>query len=311
MVYVADLKGRTDGVAYEMLRRVNCELPIVLVSMVDGFLFNHDLNRFCEKGYVLVDFLEFGWDWDFSEHWWGVNSGDFQFLNTEEYKKFDNFVKEVPPLLTFKREILKSQLWPTYHSIEYPNFQPEHPIDSKEEYDKRVLSVMNFWGRSSEYRVQFHGDVWKNASVRGYSVCDNPHYLNPFLENESGEKWASFWIPHYCRTDISNILAVNRLSKLSVSLFGAGTKCFRTTGESCVNSLMVMQDSDVAYSYEWEHGVNCLKFSSVQPNMNELNEFLDREDLYEIYVNGVHNANKYRIDKYISDYIVPTIKKYL
>ena len=126
-------------------------------------------------------------------------------------------------------------------------------------------------------------------------MCDNLYYLNPFLQEESNpRKFVTVNVPHYARQPIENILAVNGLSKLSVSMRGSGRKCFRHA-ESPSNSVMITEANDLAWQFDWVDGVNCIKFFDI---FHDINKALENPNLYEIYVEGVNNANKYHYTNY-------------
>lgn len=295
-VYTADKLGRTDGSAYSFLQQINCGIPIVLVSWLDGFKFNDLLYSIGD--YVLVDFVEYGWDCELKDtHVFGVNTAGFgDKFNSEEWKKFDDFVFNNPPKITLKRELLKKDVSNVLQPIEYPRLVGEYPLQSKEEFNSRPVSVFQYWGRSNENRLRIHGEIWQHATQKGFSVCDNLFYIDGFLANESGEKWISLWIPHYYRVDINGLMQVNNLSKLSLSWAGAGFKCFRHS-ESPVNSVMVMLKNDYAWSFDWNES-NCILVDS-RNELAGIDAALSKSELYGIYVTGVKNAENYMLHNYI------------
>src|SRR3990167_974536 len=129
MVIIADKRGFSDTPAYEFLRLISCDLPIVLVSRIGDFQFNNDLLKLDK--YILVDFIENGWKWDMREgHHWGRNTEKFDFLQSDEWKKFEDFVIDKPPELTFCRELLQKDVTDKLLPVEYVNWQPEFPVDS-------------------------------------------------------------------------------------------------------------------------------------------------------------------------------------
>lgn len=309
MIIVPDKNGATDGTAYRFLERLNVNIPILLMTAFREMQLGDSINQLKDKKYALVCYSEYGWDWDRKEtHIWGKNTENFYHIfGSDDFKRLDDFIRENPPAVILKRELLDGDNVDNIFPIEFPNWQPAYPVQSKEEFEARPVSVFNYWGRSHEARLMFHGDIWRNAAQHGYAVCDNVYYLNQFMaEERNPNKWVTFNIPHYARIPIEQLLVINGLSKLSVSLPGAGVKCFRTTGESLVNSVMVMPKDNLAYSFPFVSGVNCIKFPipDVKGVENEWNvcrylrNNLDRDDLYEIYRNGVTTASMYRVDNY-------------
>lgn len=308
MIISPDKNCLLDGSVVRIAREIQTDIPILPLTRIDNFVFNPELLSLDK--YILLDYSELWWNTENeNSHLFGKNTNDFsEIYKGDEWLRFDDFVRNQPPAIYFKRELLKKDVSDTVLPIDYPCWVGECPIDSREQYNARPVNVFFYWGRSHEERAKLHGNIWVHSSKNGASVCDNLYYFSKFLEEEKGNnKWVTLHVPHYGRTDIENILAINGLSKLSISLFGAGRKCFRTTGESPVNSLMVMQDSKSAYSYEWIHGENCLKFPTTQTEIEMIDEFLQRKDLYDIYVEGVKTCDKYKISNYLNNYINPII----
>lgn len=299
MILVANKTGTTDGPAYQFISQINSPIPLVLVSRANDFVFNEELLKL--DRWVLVDYTEYNWDWDRKEtHIWGKNTDKFPYVFPgDEWKRFDDFVISKPPVLIFKRELLKKDASETLLPIEYPNWIKPIALQSREEFNARPFSVFFFWGRSHEARVKLHGNIWLNASSGGYSVCDSLNHIRGFVENEEGEKWVTLNIPHYARIPIESILQMNGASKLSISMPGAGVKCFRSTGESGANSTMVMQRDDLAWTHEWIDGHNCIQFNSFGEEIETIKSALRKEDLYLIYINCVATSNQYYLPTYI------------
>lgn len=311
VMLVADSLGRTDGTAFQALQGVNSPLPMLLVSRVENFQFNESIRQLEGKKWVLIDFMELGWDfhWRFG-HKWGHNTNEFDFLQGEEWKKLDDFIRDNPPVLTLCRELLKIDVRANVKPIEYPCLVPIPEPDTKEQFEKRPINCFWFWGRSHELRLKLHGDIWLSAYKNGGAVCDNIYSFKGFMENENNpDKWVTLHIPHYSRVDIGTILNINRQSKISVNLFGAGKKCFRMS-EASSSSVMIMQHSDLAYTYEWLDGINCSKFSTDNPDVEIIRNALTDRNIYDIYREGVETCKKYQLNRYISEYIEPTIKQF-
>ena len=301
-----------DGSVMKICAHINTEKIVVPVSRVENFVFNTELLQYKEA--VIIDYIEYSWDWDLTKsgtHFFGKNTKLFPiFKGNDEWRKFDDWVGGLEKVTYLKRELLKRDVAPGIHPIDYPCWVIPPEPDTEEQFYNRPINAFFFWGRSHEARVQLHGNIWRGASEYGYSVCDNIHYIQAFLDEEKGDKWVTLNIPHYKRVDISTILTINGMSKISIAMPGAGMKTFRGTGESPTNSVVFMKEDELAYSYPWDDFVNCLKFrthgSELANIQFALNGFDDGQ-LYQIYLNGVQNCRKYQIENYVKDYLLPII----
>jgi hypothetical protein len=301
MILLADANGNMDGTVAKICHAINTNVHIIPITRINDFKFNESLYEL--KGpYIISDFCEYDWNYKFEEtHFFGVNHAKFRDkFNSPEWDKLNDFIRDNPPALYLKREILKKDVGGIYQAIDYPCwFHVPEPI-SKEEFDRRPIAAFFFWGYSSEYRRDLHGEIWLNAKHGNYMVCDNIQYLQAFLAGESNpKKVVTVNIPHYSRIDMSHIIGINGASKISVSLAGAGNKCFRHF-ESSVNSLMFMQRSEMAWMHDWVENENCLKCDT-GGEIQSLLDSMNRTDLYEIYKAGVINCKKYELSNYISD----------
>lgn len=296
-----------DGTAWRICEQINSKLPIVPITRIENFKFNTDLF-FRITDYILVDYVEYGWDWDSAKtgtHFFGKNTKDFPQFNTEEWAKFDEWVANNPPKIYFKRELLKKDIQPNVHPIDYPCWLNElPPIQTKEEFNARPINLFWFWGRSHEDRLRLHSDIWMYGANKGAAICDNLFYLQKFLEEEKNpNRIITVNIPHYHRMPIEAILSVNGISKISAALPGAGVKTFRGTGESPVNSIVLMKKDGMAYSYEWKNNYNCLMFDEFGSELDVMEQGLANPYLYEIYCKGVENCKNYLIKNYTTNYI--------
>lgn len=307
MVIIADKMGRTDSAYHTLVKNIPSRIPIVMVSWVDGFIFNEELLNI--KEWVCVCYCEYGWDFKITNsHIWGKTVDNSMRYSGAEWDKFNSWVIENPPIIMFKRELLKKDVSENVVPIEYPNVVGSFEVQNKTSFDDRPISVNQYWGRSNECRLRIHGEIWLHAFKKGFQPCDNVYYVNQYLQNEIGEKWVTMWIPHWARIDINNLLAINGLSKLSLSWPGAGFKCFRHS-ESPVNSTMVMHKNDFAWAYDWDES-NCV-LVDFGKEIEGIENALVNKNLHEIYLKGVETAAKYKVDNYINDYILPMINKFL
>lgn len=296
MIVTADKNGRTDA-AYHSLNVLNVKYPVIMVSWVEDFVFNDALLEL--KDYVLICYCEYGYDWNMEKsgsHIWGENSPRFQQYYNGDWIKFDNWVKENPPKLLLKRELLLRDVTDTIKPIEYFSNIHELPLQTKEEFNSRPINTFQYWGRSNEERLRIHGEIWLHAYKKGFQPCDNLYYINHYMAEEKGEKWVTLWIPHYARIDVQELMKINNMSKLSLSWAGAGFKCFRSA-EAPTCSVMVMHKNNYAWSYLWDD-TNCIL---VEPKkeIEGIEEALIRTDLYEVYKKGVENSKNYLAKNYI------------
>lgn len=293
---------------FNIIKAVKSDIPLVLVTRVDDFVFNEELLNI-SGDYCLFDLCEYEWNKsDFSDtHIFGKNTNDFIYrFPGDEWLKLDNWMKEHPPRIYFKRELLKKDVTDKVVSLTYPSYQPSYPIQTKEQFDARPIELNHYFGRSHEDRIKFQGKAYLYASDNGITIIDNLYYLQGFL-NEGTHKriWVNVHVPHFARTDLGNLLQLNNLSKFSLSMPGCGIRCFRDS-EAPMNSIMVLQDNEIAFPFEWIHGVNCIRYKGSNP-IDAIEKALQREDLYDIYLKGMEDIEKYRIENYAT-YIEKLIK---
>lgn len=298
-VYTADARQQTDGAFCDLLQKVNSKYPIVLISRPGGYVFNEEIKSLDK--YILVNGEELGWDGRHDiTHFFGKNSHEFgDGYNTDEWRKLDDFVSSKPPLITFTRELLKADENETNKPIEYPALYSV-PLQSKQEFDNRPLEVFFNWGLSNPSRPKLHGDIFSKCDKYGYIVYDNLAALDGFLQHESNpRKWLTVHTAWYARYPMGNVIAINGLAKISVSLFGAGRKCFRSS-EAPVNSIMALPYDNLAWSFDWVSSVNCFRLQEPISNyVGWLNVLLKCGDIYDIYCNGVETSNKYFLPNYL------------
>lgn len=322
-----DLEERIDPPVFTILSHLGmvsysaCDVVIVPITRLNDYKFNKKLYDI-KKPWVLVDFCEYGWDWDRLEtHQWGKNSEAFS-LTGNEWRSFDRFVWNNPPILTFKRELLEKDRTDNLIPIEYPCLYNIPPAESKEAFDSRPLDLIHYWGHSHEARVNLHCHMFLDQGMYNYYLVDKFENIEGAIQHESHRNiWASVYVPYFSRIDMNQVLTYNGMSKLSLSLPGAGVKCFRHS-ESPLNSIMVKQQDNLAWSYPWNGGENCINLHI--PNTlaqirgryihDELgNIYLEtqRLGLYDIYLEGLKNIGNYHITTYRDNYIIPSIEKAL
>lgn len=321
MIVSPDIRGTVDQPTFSIVKDIKTDVPIVPFNFFNDYQFNPNLKALDK--WILVDMGEYGanqWTQE-QTHIWGKNSELFNQSNNDECKKFDEFVASNPPLVYFKRELLKKDASENILPIDFPCFHPPRPIETKEQFEARRFSVFNAWGYSHELRRMFQGYAYINAVQKDHCIIDNLEHLE-HEKDDHRQKWISVFTPWYRRYDMRNILDIQGKCKLSVSLPGAGIKCFRHS-EASLNSTMVMREDKLAWSYEWEHNKNCIKFS-VSDDMNDLRglngaqaaidaieEAIRNPNLYEIYCECVRNVQNYMLSNYTTNYLQPIIDKYV
>ena len=307
-VISAAKSGEVDPVWYNLLKEVNSDYPIVPVTKIENYVFNDELLKLDK--WVLVCGTEYGWNnknKKTGSHIWGVNTFTHNFgFKGEEWRKFDNFVKINPPLILMKRELMKGEETDKIVPINYPCWNEIPEIQTKDQFDARPLIANFIWGLSHEYRKMLHGEIWQRSGEFNYVVGDNVTNVVPFIQNEENpNKILTANVSWYARHDMQIITKINELSKISISIHGAGRHCFRHS-ESPMASVMYLWDDGIKYSYPWVHNFNCI-MSEKGKELETIMGAIKNPNLYEIYQNGVINCRNYYLPNYVKNYIEPII----
>ena len=150
---------------------------------------------------------------------------------------------------------------------------------------------------------------------------DVAHLKRLGLEHNGQHICALFFLPWWRRQPLNTLLDIQGESKISLSLYGNGHKCFRSA-EAGYNSVMFHMGVDtVLWSYPWTDGENCVNLP-VFPGSEELElgtaieviyKWLrvQQGSLYPVYLEGVENNKRYRRDRYLNDYLLPLIEAYV
>jgi hypothetical protein len=315
-----DVHGRVDGtVQANLLNHLprsngvhDCDCVVLPFSYYEDFQWNPQVPAIIGKRrYIVIDFIELGLDWD-------VNSGmDSKVLgrNTLNYLRIakqgwlgaNDFIRDNPPIAYFSRELLQREVTDWLLPLDFPCYLPLPSIQTKQEFDSRPLDIFWFWGLSHESRPRLHGDIFRNAYKMGYEVLSQINHWEGFFRDPRGRTWATVHAPHWDRRPIQEIMHFNHRSKLSVSLPGAGQKCFRDS-ECPVGSVPAFWETGISWSFPWVDGHNCV---SLRPNMEweDLYEATQRDDLYDLYVSAQSNIENYSSPNYVHRHIIPSIQK--
>ncbi len=222
----------------------------------------------------------------------------------------------------FKREFISGKpfTWGT------PKF-PVHPLDWvlqtngerhipvwRETFEARPIDVFYSWGYSSESRPKLMGELLKQAGRFCSHFCLTEEDLDRALKEKRERIFALLHVPHFRRIHIAKIMEWQQQAKVSISMFGAGKKCFRHA-EASYNCVMAHQSPEqVIWSYQWKNGNNCIGLwhdegCSVEDLWKHLR--VHQGALYDIYIAGVKNNENYHADNYGRHYLLPKIKEAL
>lgn len=313
-VYIVapDASGRTDGALETMLlnhfpvvaQQEESDAVIVPLARMNDYQFNPDL-RAIRKPCIILDYWEA--EWCFFEQRdssliFGKNGRENEKWLDAELLKLDDWLSENPPLLYLKRELLAKDCVGNVHPIDWPCALPIPEPQSEAEFNARPIEVFHCWGYSHPSRPRLHGQIFEAMGTKGIDVSD---VLSPQASEHGKRKWVSIYQPYWCRRPIAEVMAVQQQSKLSVSLPGAGQKCFRSA-ESPVGSIMALRYDDLAWSYPWNDMENCIRMIPDE-EFKCLEAMARYPQLYEIYLASQETIRKYQSKTYIENYIQPLI----
>ena len=214
---------------------------------------------------------------------------------------FDGYERpDLPfPLLTFE---LVGYLW-TNHPKDQKDY---YSLDSFEAFNARQWDILFAQSLNCQSRIALHNAILKRprASVRDLY--------------KSGKLPAA---QHLCD---------QATAKMTIALEGSGIKCC-STHEAPLNSVMVMGDVGVHWTYPWIDGQNCIRLVydknkgegslvhnfgrglvALEPSLSKLQGYLDApETLYGILQGGMETSRKYTLPEYYKNHIGNNIIKYL
>ena len=306
----SDTNGWSDGVTWDQLFRhmpVGNDIPVVVTVTHGGFKFNHDLNQLAGKKYVHIDYTEWGWQWDFtksnvfgeSEHYPGESK-------SHEWGTLHGFIRDNPPALTFQRELRKVDVTPTRVPIDFLSTIPVPKLVTKAEYDSRPFQVFYYWGFSHANRSRIHGDIFEAFGTSNIEVVDGYDKVDWKWLRKDGRVWLTVFSPHWWRRPMKEVMSWQAQAKISICPYGAGAKAFRHA-EAPVNCIMAQQENCLAWSYPWDE-TNSVRMQEPH-EVKDLLRAVERTDLYDVYLRAQENIDRYRIHRYLPEYIVPNIER--
>lgn len=287
----------------------NADFVLLPISWIHNYIFDESLLSI-NKPIIIVDYMEYGSSWNHASkapsHFFGKNTRDFANLQNPEWHKLCDFIKAKPPKLYFKRELLADEVSDVVKPIEFTCYTDLKAIPTKEQFDSRQLEVFYCWGFSNCSRPKLHGEIFRQMCDKHYGIVSEFSHFQGYFSSPRGKTWATIFSPHYVRIPIQQVLEKQSMSKMTVSLWGNGVKCFRSA--ECVDSILVMPYDNLAWSYPWIHGENCIRVNSGN-EFEEIYEATKRNDLYQIFLNCQENLKRYKNSEYAKNYIGETINK--
>jgi hypothetical protein len=328
-----DKRDTVDGTLLSLFRGFerstlqDCDVVIVPITYFDEYQANEwlmELVLSMQKRVVVFDFVEYGWDVLKPNHIFTVNTIEWagKFRN-QEYLKLDRFLAGSNVILYFKRELLAdNKLQPKFKVLpaEYPGVstlpEPVHPA-TYDEFTNRPIDIIMVWGLSNPSRPILHGELAKQTALNGQHLVSSLEYFNECQRRGEKRMVVLAHIPDFARVSIHQILHLQSLAKISISLGGAGFKCFRDS-EASYNCVMARQKNPLEWSYPWLDGINCIDLPNrthstlIDENRSyeKLMAWLDSpEQLYKVYLQGINNWKNYDANNYANDYILKEVSR--
>jgi hypothetical protein len=287
----------------------NCDVVLVPVTTWQDYRFNPRLLDF-KKPYVLLDFTEMEhnyFDLGSPTMLFGKNAKECRWL-TPHWHHLDNFVRENPPILYLKRELLAVDESDTVKPCDWPCRLEIPAPQTEDQFNERPIDVFHCWGFSHPSRPILHAAIFHAMTTHGIGVISESDQFHEYFKSPAARTWASIFAPHYARRPITTIEWYQERSKMSVSLPGCGAKCFRMA-EAPVGTIMAMMHDKLAWSYDWIDGVNCIRVSTDNEKVfTDLDAATRRPDLYQIYLASQDTVRKYQTKPYCENYILPLIE---
>lgn len=236
------------------------------------------------KPIVVFDYWEIGWDKDASG------------LPFPELNLFHDRV-----VAYFKRE-LKQNDTRGWHPIDfYNNWEWRIPY-TLEQFNARPIEILMIWGLSNPIRPAVHGTLMAACHENGWTYVGHESHI----KHESGKKVVLLHKPHYDRLPETDMYRLQSMAKITISLPGAGIKCFRHL-ESPLNSVMAMPVNNLVWQAGWDQ-TNSIQVDGEWPHT--LKQELDNpEALYQKYLSGTKRAHECKPENVWKTHILPLLSR--
>jgi hypothetical protein len=295
----------------------DCDVIVVPISTFADYKFNpklHDIDGWdlsARKPWVLLDFTELEWcyfDEKNETHLFGKNTRDCRWLNPH-WHPFCDFVRDHPPVMYFKRELLAKDVTASVKPIDWPCYLGEPPLQSESEFNARPIEVFFSWGFSHPSRPRLHAAIFHAMTTHNIGVIAEIDQFEGYFKGPCARTWASIFAPWHARKPIADLEWYQMRSKMSVSLPGCGRKCFRHA-EAPVGTIMALQEDELAWSYPWVHGENAVRLCPGH-EFEDLDAATKWPNLYQIYLKSQETIALYRTKPYVQNYLFPLIEAVL
>jgi hypothetical protein len=309
-VISCDARGMNDPTVNHQIVRHLDTVPVSQADVVIAFLsFREDYEISGElmklrKPWVLIDFVEDDRKWNGEENRLGFERPYFRKRETADWVVLNHLVEERPPILTFKRELMWSRVSERCVPIDYLAEQKIPKVQTRAQYEHRQFQVFFTWGLSNPQRPRLHAKMFDAYARHELEVFDAPENV---WDTYLPQQWVSIYAPWWARLPMKQVMEMQQNAKISVSLPGAGKKCFRCA-EAPVGCLPAFGDFPIARAYPWDasNSVVLTKDKEIEC----LKEAL-ATDLYERYVLAQENIRRYEPKTYVRDHILANIARVL
>ena len=238
----------------------------------------------------------------------------------------------LPPARYFKRELPKfaATAYPKVRPLDFTtdDFPEDDNLQTEDKFMARPIDILMIYGSSHPARCVLAGELLKQ--VERFNAY--PYFalttgdLDYNLKTHRRCQIATLYQNAYWnRLPMAQVMAIQRLAKISISCRGAGIKCFRSA-EAGYNAILAQQDvNKVQWAFPWNaQGKGLPTHETLLPNcinlpgkdetidasaaVDELYKWICEQGwLYPIYKLGTANNQNYRSDKYLARYLVPEI----
>lgn len=282
----------------------DADAVVVPICYCHDYHFNTKLESI-RKPVILIDFMEYGWDAGQKENLFGGGwLNQFGHINSDEWQKLDEWVSSLGQTLRFKRELFERDRYDWRLPIEFPCLLEIPATESFEVFASRPIEVFYNWGYSHPIRQKMHGRIFSSA------IHLNAHIVDGWEQKLERNTWVTIHTPHYQRVALHEVMRWQHRSRASISLPGAGVKCFRSS-EAPVGCVPVMLEDNLAWSYPWVDGENCIRVYK-DCHIARLAEIVrDTHRIYDIYVKSQETIRLYEQSRYVKDYVVKSIEERL